>query len=354
MLNTAEMDRYSNMSRRELTFEACDALAQQGKKPSVALVFEQTMALAGIKKGSAGDVQADIGLWYDDLFASKRDRRLIDVPAPVAAAFRKIWLGAVEQADEGLASHRSAAAAQVDAAEAEVERANALAENMRQQLALAHIEIEARDATIVRLDDEAASFKSVIMALNARLGAKDERIEALTGELSRKATDHAAAITELDGARKHALLQIDQARGETRHWKEQWERSADETRGARTAADTYRNKASALEVELAGAKGRLSQIPQLQESVADEKARSAVLGEQLASEQSFSRKLQAELSDTRIAGESARAGLAAAENALALAREATAHAAARERAALEEVAGLRAAQPGPTLEQPKQ
>lgn len=331
--------RFSNMTRRELSFEACDSLAARGVKPSVTLVHEESIAIAGMKKGSAGDVQGDIKLWFEDLLASKRDRRLADVPGPVAAAFRTVWLSAVEQSNESLAAGRAEAAAQVEEAQAEVERTNGLAEEMRQQLTLAHAEIDARDAAISRLDADVATLRGEIVALNAKLGAKDERIEAITAELARKSADHAAALVELDGARKHAIVQIDQARGEARHWKEQWERSDQEARGARTAADTYRNKAGSLEASLAGVNGRLAQ---LQESLTDEKARGATLNSQLASEQAYSRKLLAELSDVRVAGETALARLAAAEAALEVAQESVAQAMEREHAALEEMQRLRA------------
>ena len=51
---------YTLLTRQDLTNVACDSLASEGKKPSVPLVRERTMQLAGIKRGSDGDVQKDI------------------------------------------------------------------------------------------------------------------------------------------------------------------------------------------------------------------------------------------------------------------------------------------------------
>ena len=57
----------SQITRQELTWRACDALAAAGKKPSIGLVREWTIAATGPKKGSDGDVQKDIHLWGETL-----------------------------------------------------------------------------------------------------------------------------------------------------------------------------------------------------------------------------------------------------------------------------------------------
>ena len=91
----------------------------------------------------------------------------------------------------------------------------------------------------------------------ALLTAKDERLAGIADELARTTQQYAAGLIELEGARKHSLLQIDQARGESRHWNAEFARVDHENR---TTLETYRQKASSLATELAGARGRLSAI----------------------------------------------------------------------------------------------
>lgn len=192
-------------TRKQLTFAACDALAKASKKPSVALVRQQTMVLAGIKKGSDGDVQEDIRLWYEDLFALKRDVAIAGIPEPMAALFRETWRGAVELAEEGVSDARAQLERDRERAAAEVDRARAASDALRHELAMANKAVEARDAAIARLDGTIAQCEAQIVQLNARLVAKDERIESLSDELARKVTEQAAAVTALEGDRRHAF-----------------------------------------------------------------------------------------------------------------------------------------------------
>ena len=110
----------------------------------------------------------------------------------------------------------------------------------------------------------------------ALLTAKDERLAGIADELARTAQQYAAGLVELEGARKHSLLQIDQARGESRHWKAEFERVDHENR---TTLETYRQKASSLATELAGARGRLSAI---EEALTAARARNAALEQSVA------------------------------------------------------------------------
>ena len=325
-------------SRKDLTFAACDLLAKAGKKPSVALVRQETVVLAGIRKGSDGDVQEDIRLWYESLFALKRGAAIGGIPEPMAALFRETWRGAVELAEEGVSDARAQLERDRERAAAEVDRARAVSDALRHELALAIKEVEARDAAIARLDGTVAQCEAQIVQLNAKLAAKDERIESLSDELARKITEQAAAVTALEGDRRHALLQVDQARGEGRHWKEQFERAEKEARASRTEADSYRNKASNLEAALAGANGRLSA---LQESLATEKDRTAALTSQVAAEQLTIRQLGEDLSNSRVAVEAASARHESALRELASARDSVTEARSGERRALEEAAELR-------------
>lgn len=331
-----------NLPRQELTFVACDVLAAENRKPSVALVRETTIEISGKKKGSDGDVQEDIRLWYKGLFDLKADAQLGDMPQRVATLLRAAWRGAVEEAEQGLVVMRDTLTADRERWSAEVDQAHTVADGLRHELAMANSALDARDETIARLDDVIVETRAENVQLGARLAAKNERIEALTAELARKSAEQAAALVEMDGARRHALMQIDHARGEGRHWKEQFERSDQEARGARTAADTYRSKASNLETTLAGATGRLET---LQESLASERQRGVALTAQLEAGQQALRRSDEGLVQARIAVETGQARLEAAQNDLSAAHGALAEARLSERRALEEAAQLRGAVP---------
>ena len=251
------LDTGNQITRQELTWRACDALAAAGKKPSIGLVREWTIASTGAKKGSDGDVQKDISGWFDDLLKLKRDSVIDGLPDAVSGLARDLWRLAVDCAGDALAGERDALGADKAAADrlvaqarektvAAVELANALTT----RLDIATETIAGRDDTIRRLEDALAEAR-------AMLTAKDERLAGIADELARTAQQYAAGLIELEGARKHSLLQIDQARSESRHWKGEFERVDHENR---TTLETYRHKASSLATELAGARGRLSAI----------------------------------------------------------------------------------------------
>lgn len=243
--------------RQTLTWAACDALAANGKKPSIGLVREWTLATTGAKKGSDGDVQQDIHQWYDDLLKLKRDKAIADLPAAVSALARDFWRLAVDAANDSVAAERATLAQEKAAAEKLIDLAQEdtvaavdIANQLKGKLAIASETIAGRDDAIKRLEASLAEIR-------ATLHAKDERIEGLSAELARKAGEHAANLAEREGVRKHALLQIDQARGEARHWKAEFERVDHENK---STVETYRQKAATFANELAAAKGRLGAV----------------------------------------------------------------------------------------------
>jgi hypothetical protein len=251
------MNNAVTLSRQELTRLACDALAADGKKPSIGLVREWTIAHAGAKRGSDGDVQKDITTWFDDLLKLKRDKAVAGLPDAVAALARDFWRLAVDTADDNLAREREALAEEKAEAEKLVTLAHEdtvsaveIANQVKGRLAIATETIAGRDETIKRLEEALSEARSTLQA-------KDERIAGLSAELARKAVEHAAGLAEIDGLRKHSLLQIDQARGDARHWRSEFERVDHENK---TTVDTYRQQASTLGAELAAARGRLGAV----------------------------------------------------------------------------------------------
>ena len=263
------------LSRQELTRLACDALAAAGKKPSIGLVREWTIASTGAKKGSDGDVQKDIHGWFDDVLKLKRDSAIDGLPDAVGSLARDFWRLAVDSASDALAGERDALALDKAAADRRVAQAHEhtriagdLANTLTTRLDIATETIAGRDDTIRRLEDALAQAR-------ASATAKDERLAGIADELARTTAQYAAGLVELEGARKHSLLQIDQARGESRHWKAEFERVDHENR---TTLETYRQKASSLATELAGARGRLSAI---EEALAAARARNAALEQRM-------------------------------------------------------------------------
>ena len=221
------------------------------------MVREWTIATTGAKRGSDGDVQQDIHQWYDDLLKLKRDRDIADLPAAVSGLARDFWRLAVDSASDALAAERAALAKEkteaeklIDLAQEDTVAAVEIANQLKGKLAIANEAMSGRDDTIKRLEASLAEIR-------ATLQAKDERIAGLSADLARKAEEHASGLAELDGLRRHSLLQIDQARGETRHWKAEFERVDHENK---TTLETYRQKSSTLANELAAARGRLGAV----------------------------------------------------------------------------------------------
>ncbi|PFH12445.1 plasmid replication DNA-binding protein KfrA [Collimonas sp. PA-H2] len=275
--------------RQNLSWTACDTLAAQGKKPSIGLVREWTIASTGAKKGSDGDVQKDINEWYADLLKLKRDKGVAGLPDAVATLTRELWRYAVESANDTLAAERTVLAGEkaeaeklIDLAQEDTLAAIDIANELKGKLTIAHADLLGRDQQIKRLEQALAEQR-------ATLQAKDERIGGLAAELGRKAEEHAGGLAELDGLRKHSLLEIDRARAESRQWKAEFTRIEAESK---SAAHAYREKISMLESELSGAKGRLGAI---EESLATANKRVEIV--------------EAELSAAKLASGVSRQGL---------------------------------------------
>lgn len=270
------MQEHQHLSRQELTRLACDTLAAEGKKPSIGLVRAWTIAATGAKRGSDGDVQQDIHQWFEDLLKLKRDRAIADLPDAVGALARDFWRLAVDAANDALALERETLAKErtdveqlIDLAQEDTVAAVEIASELKNKLAIAGEIIAGRDDAIRRLEES-------LSAVRATLDAREERIAGLSDELARKAAEHAAGLTELDGVRKHTLLQIDQSRGEARLWKAEFERVDAENK---TTVQQYRSKAAALDNALSAARGRLGAV---EEALAAEQARSQALEVTLA------------------------------------------------------------------------
>lgn len=270
------MHEHQHLSRQALTRLACDTLAAEGKKPSIGLVRAWTIAATGARKGSDGDVQQDIHQWFEDLLKLKRDRAIADLPDVVGALARDFWRLAVDAANDALASERETLAKErieaeklIDLAQEDTVAAVEIAGELKNKLAIAGEIIAGRDDAIQRLEQSLSEMR-------ATLQAKDERIAGLSAELARKAGEHATGLAELDGLRKHSLLQIEQARGEARLWKAEFERVDAENK---TSVQQYRSKAAALENALSAARGRLGAV---EEALVAEQTRSQALEVALA------------------------------------------------------------------------
>lgn len=270
------MHEHQHLSRQALTWLACDTLAAEGKKPSIGLVRAWTIAATGAKKGSDGDVQQDIHQWFEDLLKLKRDRAIADLPDAVGALARDFWRLAVDSANDALAIERETLAKEridaeklIDLAQEDTVAAVEIASELKNKLALAGEIIGGRDDAIQRLEQSLSEMR-------ATLQAKDERIAGLSAELARTAAQQAAGLAELDGLRRHSLLQIEQSRAESRLWKAEFERVDGENK---TSVQQYRSNAATLDNALSAARGRLGAV---EEALAAEQTRSQALEVALA------------------------------------------------------------------------
>lgn len=267
--------------RRELTWMACDALAAAGRKPSIASVREWTLANQGRKQGSDTDTQADINAWYAVLLSMKQERQSVaGLPGDVAALARDLWIRANEAASNLLATQREAMQAELATAQQEVDAATAEAtEAHRLNQATAHALEVAREA-VRRLEDTVSTLRTAAEATEVRhagqLQARDERLAALRQDSTAREAEQSARLVELDGLRRHAMQQIEDARGELRTLKAEAERQA-QAQQALLAAE--RQATVSARSELSAAAGRLSAI---EEGLAAEQRRSAAAETALA------------------------------------------------------------------------
>ena len=262
--------------RRTLTYAACDAIAAVGKKPSISSVREWTLSTQGKKQGSDTDVQGDINAWFQELLALKQEKLVVSgLPDEVAALARALWIKACESAAERLNTERAENQMLVTTAEQKVAMATAQIAQANQRTESVQHDFDVAREAIRRLEESLTEMRATATAIAERhagqLLARDERITALTTDFARKESEYAARITELDGVRKHALLQIDEARIESRHWKAEFDRVDTENK---SSVVTYRQRASALDAELAGVRGRLGAV---EESFAASRLRCAQL-----------------------------------------------------------------------------
>ena len=248
--------------RRTLTWQACDALAAAAKKPSIGAVREWTLATTGAKRGSDTDVQADVNAWYQELLKLRHTALSIPhLPDPIAALAREFWVKANEAATDALAAEREAIAAQVTAAhevaaaaETRATAATARAEATTHELDVARESIRHLEAALSQLRP---TVEATATRHAGQLEVRDERIAALTDDFARREREYATRIAELDGVRKHALLHIDEARTESRHWQTKCHRiDAENT----STAARYQQCTASLEADLAGTRGRLSAV----------------------------------------------------------------------------------------------
>lgn len=248
--------------RREFTWQACDALAAAGRKPSIASVREWTLANHGRKQGSDTDTQADINAWYVLLLALKQEKQTVaGLPDAVAALARGLWIKANEAASDALETQRAQVEAERAAGAEQIALAAVATANERNKAAALGHERDIAHEAIRRLEEALSEVRATVEATAVRhagqLQMRDEQLVALRSENARKDAEHAARASELEGLRRHALLQIDEARTETRALKGESDRRA---LAHQLALTQLRDANGKVQEELASAGGRLSAI----------------------------------------------------------------------------------------------
>lgn len=177
------------------------------------------------------------------------------MPDVVASLAKELWVRAVDTAHatleddrRDLEQQRQSASRDIDAARTETEDAIQQNRELEHALALAQETIGGRNTAIRRLEQELAEAK-------AALTSKDERILGLAADLNRRDQEASAVHAQLDALRKHSLLQLDEARGEGRHWKSELDRTM-------AVLCKARDKAGTLEVQSAESRGRAEGLEQ--------------------------------------------------------------------------------------------
>lgn len=257
--------------RRELTWQACDALARDGKKPSISSVREWTLMHHGLKRGSDTDTQADINAWYAELLASKQERIAVaGMPDAIAELARTLWLKACEAAAENLAKEREEICAQIVRAQEEVLAVRQQAKAASDQMEMTANQLAVVQEAVKRLEEALSESRTTAAVAQERhaghLQQRDDRIAALLKELSRRDVEHAARVSDLESGRKHALLQMDEARQQTRVLRQDAERIAAEMYAASAAQHRHSTQ---LEAELGNATEKLSMAETRMKELAD-------------------------------------------------------------------------------------
>jgi len=268
-------------ARRELTWLACDALAALGRKPSIASVREWTTINHGRKQGSDTDTQADINAWYGVLLAMKKEQHAIaGMPESVAALAHQLWIKATQAAIESLAAQRSALDAELVEIRLAIATASLATATAMEQVATVSHERDVAQEAVRRLEEALvhshANAQAAEMRYATQIQARDERISAILEDAAKKDAERATRIAELDGLRKHALMQIDEARRESRDGKVAHDQAMV---SHKQALATERAALTAANAGLASATGRLSAI---EESLSASELRNKTLEETVA------------------------------------------------------------------------
>ena len=267
--------------RRDLTWLACDALAVAGRKPSIASVREWTITNHGRKQGSDTDTQADINAWYALLLAMKQERLTVaGLPEDVALLAHALWVKANEAATQGLHEHRAAIDAQLATAVQATQTANDEAHAATVRASATGHALDVARETIRRLEEVQSTLRAAAQAVEirytAQLQTRDDHAAALGRAAIEKDADHATRIIELEGLRRHALMQIEEARAESRQRKAESQRTV---LALEATLATEQKTSARLQSELAGTCGRLSAV---EEALSATNARNAALETMLA------------------------------------------------------------------------
>lgn len=259
------------MSRAELHRHAADAIAAEGRKPSISSLRQWTLLHAGIKRGSDTDTQADVTAWWRDLLALKNQKRIADVPESISSLATTLWKAALEAAEKSLASQWSDLAEARFDMQRQIDLANAAEQASKGDAARLRGELEVAHATSAGKEDAIAQLRGELAAARATLGAKDQRIEGLASDFARKSQENATAVQQLDDLRRSSLVQIDEARQEGRHWRGEFHRVDEENR---SALQKHQLRHTELQSQMAEARGRMSAF---QESLTEQQERNREL-----------------------------------------------------------------------------
>lgn len=226
------------MTRRESVWGACNQLAEQNKKPSVARIRSL------YNSGSATDVQADINAWYKRLFegycAANSGRGM---PDEVFELARQFWETATASAHGHLSHERNQLALErqqlTDEHAAYVkmyEEQQRLLENLQRELATCKAEkavvqekLQKANQTCDSLLGEQNVFQQRLRGMQQEIDAQSRRHSETVQLMSIQHQEALAGFNvtaaqseqQLRGMEKHMLHQVEEARQEMQKWKQE-------------------------------------------------------------------------------------------------------------------------------------
>jgi septal ring factor EnvC (AmiA/AmiB activator) len=183
---------------RESVFAACDAIADEGRIPTVREICSRT-------GGSLSTIGPLRDQWTAKFVAQVQRGRQAGLPEEVVRAFSGLWQAAVAEASKQLDSARVELRVDAEGIQERVTRAEAEAERVSAQSAETKRELDAARAQIEVLNDElsrrATEHRIVFTSLTSL-------IDSLKDQGRRFADDHSEVVSRMTTERERLVAEL--------------------------------------------------------------------------------------------------------------------------------------------------